>query len=134
MKNRNGLRESGCQTDLTVLFPISFFSFIEYEIESKNKTNIHTDVIHVMVKYNAVTYIVFFDGPFIISGVLVSFIHTYEYGLCVTFANFHSQLYWTCDNKKSLHFNPNNIGVSNSLHCAYVGQKNLFIGPINWFN
>lgn len=57
---------------------------------------IHTDVIHVMVKYSAVTYIVFFDGPLIISGVFVSFIHTYEYGLCVTFANFHSQLYWTC--------------------------------------
>lgn len=30
-----------------------------------------------------------------ISGVFVSFIHTYEYGLCVTFANFHNQLYWT---------------------------------------
>lgn len=39
-----------------------------------------TEVIHVIVKYNAVTYIVFLDGPFINSGVLESFGHTYEYG------------------------------------------------------
>lgn len=52
-----------------------------------------TDVIHVIVKYNAVTYIVLRDGPFISSGKFVSFDQTYEYGLCVTFANFHNQLY-----------------------------------------
>lgn len=56
---------------------------------------VRTDVMHVIVKYSAVTYIVFFDGPLMISGVFVSFIHTYEYGLCVTFANFQSQLYCT---------------------------------------
>lgn len=32
-----------------------------------------TEVMHVIVKYNAVTYIVFLDGPFINSGVLESF-------------------------------------------------------------
>lgn len=57
-----------------------------------------TDVMHVMVKYNAVTYIVFRDGPFTSSGKLVSFDHTIEYGLCVTLANFQSQLYCTCSN------------------------------------
>lgn len=52
-----------------------------------------TDVMHVIVKYSAVTYIVFLEGPFINSGVPESFGQTYEYGLCVMFANFHSQLY-----------------------------------------
>lgn len=52
-----------------------------------------TDVIHVIVKYNAVTYIVFREGPLISSGKFDSFDQTYEYGLCVTFANFHNQLY-----------------------------------------
>lgn len=45
-----------------------------------------------------------------ISGVFVSFSHTYEYGLCVTFANFHSQLYWTykrITNTKMEELNPN---------------------------
>lgn len=37
-----------------------------------------TDVIHVIVKYSAVTYIVFLEGPFMSSGVLESFGHMYE--------------------------------------------------------
>lgn len=54
-----------------------------------------TDVMHVMVKYSAVTYMVFLDGPFISSGVDESLGHTYEYGFWVIFASFQSQLYWT---------------------------------------
>lgn len=53
-----------------------------------------TLVMHVIVKYNAVTYIVFLLGPFVNSGVPESFDQMYEYGDCVTLANFHSQLYW----------------------------------------
>lgn len=51
-----------------------------------------TEVMHVMVKYSAVTYILLRDGPFISSGP-VSLLQMYEYGDCVTFASFHSQLY-----------------------------------------
>lgn len=52
-----------------------------------------TDVMHVIVKYSAVTYIVFRDGPLTNSGALDSLDQMYEYGLWVTFASFHNQLY-----------------------------------------
>lgn len=53
-----------------------------------------TLVMHVIVKYNAVTYIVFRLGPFISSGPPESLDQMYEYGDWVTFASFHNQLYW----------------------------------------
>lgn len=37
-----------------------------------------TEVMQVIVKYNAVTYIVFLEGPLTSSGVLESLGHTYE--------------------------------------------------------
>lgn len=52
-----------------------------------------TEVMQVMVKYRAVTYMLFRDGPLTNSGP-VSLLQIYEYGDCVTFASFHSQLYW----------------------------------------
>lgn len=58
-----------------------------------NKMKLLTDVMHVIVKYNAVTYIVLRDGPLTSSGAVESLYQTYEYGLCVTLANFHNQLY-----------------------------------------
>lgn len=58
--------------------------------------------MQVMVKYKAVTYMVFFDGPLISSGAFVSLDHTYEYGFWVTFANFHSQLNWICKREEIL--------------------------------
>lgn len=71
-------------------------TLVEINVWFTFKWNCLRTVMHVIVKYSAVTYMVFLLGPLMISGVFVSFIHTYEYGLCVTFANFHSQLYWTC--------------------------------------
>lgn len=53
-----------------------------------------TLVIQVIVKYKAVTYIVFLLGPLVSSGVPESLDQIYEYGDWVTLANFHSQLYW----------------------------------------
>uniref|UniRef100_A0A224Y3K0 Putative secreted protein n=1 Tax=Panstrongylus lignarius TaxID=156445 RepID=A0A224Y3K0_9HEMI len=52
-----------------------------------------TLVIQVIVKYRAVTYMVFLEGPFINSNVLDSFVQMYEYGVCVTLASFHNQEY-----------------------------------------
>lgn len=54
-----------------------------------------TLVMQVMVKQRAVTYIVLRLGPLTSSGELLWFDHTYAYGLCVTFASFHNQLYCT---------------------------------------
>lgn len=52
-KNRNGLRESGCQSDMMVLFSYFFFSFIEWEkriensqYKAKTKQNKHTYRCH----------------------------------------------------------------------------------------
>lgn len=53
-----------------------------------------TEVMQVMVKYSAVTYMVLRDGPLTSSGPSDSLDHTYEYGLCVTLASFHSHEYW----------------------------------------
>lgn len=74
-----------------------------YTVQSIFITNFLTDVIQVIVKYNAVTYIVFLDGPFINSGISVPFVHNSEYGCCVIFANFHNQLY--CTFTTEIHYN-----------------------------
>jgi len=74
---------------MTIMQIVKIFSLSVSEATFPNPTL----VIHDMVKYRAVTYMVFLGGPCTSSVELACSVIMYEYGYCVMLANFHSHEY-----------------------------------------
>lgn len=75
---------------MTIMHIVKIFSLSVSEATLPNPTL----VMHDMVKYSAVTYMVFLGGPCTSSVALAWSVMMYEYGYWVMLASFHSHEYW----------------------------------------